>query len=293
MIFEEQSVQLINPAHDNQLALMVEPLEQNEHLTAVRRNPFYSAIWIKKGEGRFRVDLADWPFSDNSMLFFTPYQPFNLHPEGVIEGVALHFHSDFFCIEKHKKEVACNGVLFNNLYEPPSVFVDDGARNEFEGILNSMVVEMKAGEFAQTEMLVTWLKLFLIKASRLKVQQSPQALADVAGDKEPFLLARLKDHIEAHYRSKHTPADYAELLHITPKTLGKLVKTHWNRTPTAIIQERILVEAKRELYLTNKSVKEIAWELGFGDEFYFSRLFKKNVQVSPQVYRETVGMGRG
>ncbi|MBK8193066.1 MAG: hypothetical protein IPK76_07620 [Lewinellaceae bacterium] len=71
MIFEEQSVQLINPAHDNQLALMVEPLEQNEHLTAVRRNPFYSAIWIKKGEGRFRVDLADWPFSDNSMLFYT------------------------------------------------------------------------------------------------------------------------------------------------------------------------------------------------------------------------------
>lgn len=293
MIFEENTVQLINPAHNNQLALMVESFNRNNQFEGVQRNPHYSAIWVKSGAGKFRVDLAEWDFEENSMLFFTPYQPFSVHPEGIFEGVALHFHSDFFCIEKHKKEVACNGVLFNNLYQPPFIRVDNAARQEFESIVGSMIAEMKAGEFAQTEMLVTWLKLFLIKASRLKVQQSPEVLADVAGDKEPFLLARLKDHIEAHYRAKHTPAEYAELLHITPKTLGKLVKTHWNRTPTAIIQERILVEAKRELYLTNKTVKEIAWELGFGDEFYFSRLFKKNIQVSPLVYRETVGMGRG
>jgi AraC-like DNA-binding protein len=60
-----------------------------------------------------------------------------------------------------------------------------------------------------------------------------------------------------------------------------------------LIHERIIIEAKRELYLTNKTVKEIAYELGFNDEFYFSRFFKNNTEVSPQVYREKVGVDRG
>ena len=59
-----------------------------------------------------------------------------------------------------------------------------------------------------------------------------------------------------------------------------------------MIHERIIIEAKRELYLTNKTVKEIAYELGFSDEFYFSRFFKNNTEVSPQLYREKVGADR-
>ena len=59
-----------------------------------------------------------------------------------------------------------------------------------------------------------------------------------------------------------------------------------------MISERIMIEAKRELYLTNKPVKEIAYQLGYDDEYYFSRFFKINADVSPQLYRETVGFGR-
>jgi len=53
-----------------------------------------------------------------------------------------------------------------------------------------------------------------------------------------------------------------------------------------------VIEAKRELYLTSKSIKAIAYELGFNDEFYFSRFFKSNAAVSPQLYRETVGFAK-
>lgn len=60
-----------------------------------------------------------------------------------------------------------------------------------------------------------------------------------------------------------------------------------------LIAERIIIEAKRELYLTSKPVKSIAMELGFNDEFYFSRFFKTNTNVSPTGYRETVGFSKG
>ena len=82
------------------------------------------------------------------------------------------------------------------------------------------------------------------------------------------------------------------MLSITPKALTKITKTHLKKTLTDLISERIIIEAKRELYLTNKTIKEIAFELGYNDEYYFSRFFKKNADVSPQIYRETVGFDR-
>jgi AraC family transcriptional activator of pobA len=86
--------------------------------------------------------------------------------------------------------------------------------------------------------------------------------------------------------------DYAGLLHISAKALNKVSKAKFNKTLSDLIAERIIVEAKRELYLTSKPVKQVAFELGFNDEFYFSRFFKKNVAVSPQVFRDTVGFDK-
>jgi AraC-like DNA-binding protein len=115
----------------------------------------------------------------------------------------------------------------------------------------------------------------------------------VKDSEEPFILQKLKDAIEENFKTKHTASDYAELLYISPKALAKITKTHFNKTLSGLINERIIIEAKRELYLTDKTVKEIAYELGYEDEFYFSRFFKVNAEVSPQLYRDTVGFARG
>lgn len=77
------------------------------------------------------------------------------------------------------------------------------------------------------------------------------------------------------------------------EALLKLTKNYFKKTLTDLIAERIIIEAKRELYLTNKAVKEIAYELGYEDEHYFSRFFKTNADISPQLYREMAGFGRG
>ena len=107
-----------------------------------------------------------------------------------------------------------------------------------------------------------------------------------------MILQSLKEAIENDFKSKHTPKEYAVLLNISPNALAKITKKHFNKTLTNLIAERIIIEAKRELYLTSKSVKEVAFELGYDDEYYFNRFFKKNVNIPPQVYRETVGFGK-
>ncbi|MGQ0540649.1 MAG: helix-turn-helix domain-containing protein, partial [Blastocatellia bacterium] len=139
----------------------------------------------------------------------------------------------------------------------------------------------------------SYLKIFLITVSRLKTEQQPEALSAVSQFKEPFVLQNLKDAIEKDFRTKHSASDYAKALNISAKALAKITKTHFNKTLTELISERIIIEAKRELYLTNKAIKSIAYDLGYEDEYYFSRFFKTNANVSPQVFRETVGFARG
>lgn len=287
----EKALTLINPA-SGELAFKISNLSNTQAFDHVCRFNYYSVLWLQNGSGSYKADFSEYQFSPGSMLFFTPYQPFMLVPNGMMKGKALFFHSDFFCIEKHKKEVACSGVLFNNIYQPPAISITEKDTVEFEQLFEKIRREMENTEIAQYDLLISYLKIFLINASRLKISQTPQAELLTKNLKEPFVLQKLRDLIEENYKEKHTPSDYASMLSITPKALGKISKNHFNKTLSELIQERIVIEAKRELYLTNKPVKAIAYELGFGDEYYFSRFFKNSTDISPQLYRETVGYGR-
>jgi len=285
----QNALTLTNPANGN-LAFKIFTFEDNIHFDHLQRNNYYSLIWVKKGSGKIKADFAEHDFEENSLLAFSPYQPFMIC-SGNIEGVAIHFHPDFFCIHMHQKEVSCNGVLFNNIYQPPYTKITDEAALTLNLMLSQMQNEMQDSALAQYELLVSYLKIFLITASRLKATQLAEE--NLLGDtKEPYVLQNLKDAIENHFKTKHSAAHYADLLNISAKALAKLTKTHFNKTITALISERIIIEAKRELYLTNKAVKEIAYELGYDDEHYFSRFFKTNADVSPQLYRETVGFAK-
>jgi AraC family transcriptional regulator, transcriptional activator of pobA len=160
-------------------------------------------------------------------------------------------------------------------------------------VLEQMKIEMQNPALAQYELLVSYLKIFLITASRLKKEQQSVTSSVIKENSAPFILQNLKNFIEQNFKTKHSASDYANLLNISSKALAKITKNHFNKTLTDLISERIIIEAKRELYLTNKAVKEIAYELGYDDEHYFSRFFKNNAEVSPQMYRDTVGFARG
>lgn len=285
------SLTLINPQNGN-LAFKLLTFDNGSYFDHIQRNNYYSLIWITEGTGIVKADFAEYKFSNNSLFAFSPYQPFMFATDS-IKGIAIYFHPDFFCIHKHQSEVACNGVLFNNIYQPPFTAIDDSTKDILLMLIEQMKSETKRAALAQYEILVSYLKILLITCSRLKKKQQPDSTELVSDIKEPFVLQHLKDAIEKDFKKKHSASEYAETLNISAKALAKITKSYFNRTITELISERIVIEAKRELYLTHKTVKEIAYELGYDDEYYFSRFFKNNADVSPQMYRETVGFGRG
>lgn len=290
-MLNQSTFTLVNPQNGN-LAFKLFSFEDNSYFDHIQRNNYYSLIWIKEGDGKVKADFAEYDFSASCLFAFAPYQPYMFTMTNPFKGIAIHFHPEFFCIHKHHKEVACNGVLYNNVYQPPFVAVGENDAATFEMLCEQIKKEMQNPALAQYELLVSYLKIFLITASRLKAAQHTQAAENVKDHKEPYILQKLKDAIEANFKTKHSPADYAEMLYITPKALAKITKNHFHKTLSSLINERIIIEAKRELYLTDKTVKEIAWELGYEDEYYFSRFFKVNAEVSPQMYRDTVGYAR-
>ena len=218
------------------------------------------------------------------MLFFTPYQHIRFAPDAPVRGEVVQFHANFLCVETFHAEVGCSGLLFNDPYGIPSVALDERAKADVKHLLDRIRKENEERDLAYGEAMLAHLKVLLILATRLK---SPKAGACGPGmDLRHPVLVQLRDLIEQNYRNLHSPADYAERLHLTPKTLGRIVREHLGTTPTDLIRNRILIHAKWQLLHTLKPVKEVAQEIGFSDELYFSRLFKKATGHSPTFFRE-------
>jgi AraC family transcriptional activator of pobA len=295
----EHALEFVNP-QSKRLAFKWSAFEDGAAFGGVNRFNYFSVILVVEGRGTVAADVSEFPFVANSLLCFSLYQPFKIVCDGAFRGVMIHFHPEFFCLHKHRHEVSCNGVLFNNIYESPVLGLSDTEAESLLLLFRGIEEEMRRPGIAQMEALLSYLKLLLINASRMKMERRSEALraggseADASGVamKEPEVLSRLKAAIEEYFVSLHSPGDYARLLNISAAALNKVVKSSLDKTLSQLIAERIIVEAKRQLYLTATPVKQIAFELGYDDEFYFSRFFKGHVGVSPQLFRDTVGFDR-
>lgn len=263
----------LNPIHTDQLT---SPEQYSE----------YTILFIAKGKGIYHADWATYEYEGPVLLFSTPLQLIYLEQAVPVPLSLLQFHGDFYCIEYHRKEVACNGLLFNNLYVQPCIKLSADEAIAFQQLLADML-----GEFDQQQpaelVLRAYLQLFLAKASTIKLKLIGDYRDRAEKDELMEQFSRL---LELHFLSLHKPNDYAQLLAMSPNNFSKRCMRYFKRTPSQMIQERLVLEAKKQLHLTRQSIKEIAYNLKFQDEFYFSRFFKKLTQVSPQSFRNKTGI---
>ena len=115
---------------------------------------------------------------------------------------------------------------------------------------------------------------------------APAARAELPANSRRSQQVKLfRELVEADFRRHRPVSDYAERLGMTLVTLGRLCQEQLGMTPLNVINARLLLEAKRELAYSSRSIKEIAHELGFSDEGYFSRFFRKHTQLTPSEFR--------
>lgn len=246
----------------------------------------YTILFIAEGSGVYHADFGTFNYTAPVILFSTPLQVIYLEQHQPAPITMLQFHGDFYCIEYHRAEVACNGLLFNNVYIQPCITLADNEVRVFSNLLNDINEEFK-NNYPSEIVLRAYLQLFLAKSSSIKIKLIDHPNTPKEKDEQ---MERFRLLLDEHFLTLHKPNDYADLLAMSANNFSKRCSRYFKKSPSQLIQERLVLEAKKQLHLTRQSIKEIAYNLKFEDEYYFSRFFKKITKVSPQTFRNKTGI---
>ncbi|WNI35533.1 AraC family transcriptional regulator [Chryseobacterium sp. SG20098] len=281
--------QLIFEDHYKRLGLEVFSEENLENFNGSRFSSDIKVFFIPSGY-ELTVDFNHYKTKKPSLFFLT-----NQHlsiQKGKDESILLFYNRDFYCIQIHDKEVACDGLLFHNVFEIPFVELDDSETSLIKSLFQNIQDELEGKDSSAEEMIRTYVKQIIIRATRKwKKQNLDNDTLKIPGS-ELHIFRDFSRHLEIHFREKHNVADYAELLHIAPKTLTHKFKNLKLESPNQFIINRILLEAKRLLFYTDKPVKEIAYDLGYEDPAYFNRLFTNKTGSTPVNFKKNYITGK-
>lgn len=241
---------------------------------------YIKIIYLQAGT-RIVIDFKLHELVTDTLFFINAGQFYKL--EGPSSGSIIYYNRDFYCVEIHDKEVACDGILFHNVYDIPAISLNNALAKEMRALFNAIQSELMQEESSLEEMLRILLKQLIIKATRIWKRER-QVLQ--AGDRQELeFLRHFSQLVEWHYKQLHTVADYAALLNISPKALNKRLNKAINISPNELIKDRIILETQRLLAHTTLSIKEISYLLGYNDISYFIRLFSKKTNMTPQTFR--------
>lgn len=246
-----------------------------------RPKKYFTIAWNPGTHQMATIDGVEHKFPGHSLLTLLFDQTFSF--ERADEIIAWQFNREFYCILDNDSEVSCVGFLFGNM-DHLLIKLDKETQERLKVMLEIFIAEFRTSDNIQNDILQVLLKRLIIITTRLaRAEYIPVKKMQ---DDKFHIIRKYNLLVEFNFRKHHSVSFYAEQLHKSPKTLSNLFAIYNHKTPSQVIQERILVEAKRLLSYTDKSVKEIAYELGFEDIPYFSNVFKKHTRLSPLDFRK-------
>ncbi|WP_027391464.1 helix-turn-helix domain-containing protein [Aquimarina latercula] len=265
----------------NEKVLVTMELSQKVIDTLFYERPnFYGIFFFTKSNGQIVLDGQYKDIKDNYILFYYPYQ--KLYLDGHFKGFFIQFHPDFFCVDIHAKDIGCQGLLFNNFYNDTLLRCSELEFNKLYEFFIALNNELSVKEIGQLDMVSSQLKMFLIHAVRIKKKRLQQNL--------PFSKDNLYHQIESlvdnYFVTESSPEFYIKKLDVSLTTFNRLCKKYFQNSLVTIINLKRIATAKNKLFLTNNSIKDIAYEVGFNDPLYFTRVFKKYSGVSPKEFRK-------
>jgi len=265
-------------------------IEHGDNASKAHIHSFYQIIWFKKGIGKHVVDFKEYEVTDNTLFFIGKDQVHYFDDNKEYAGVLLHFNESFLVQKNSEVEFFLKYNLFNNPYQSPSCCIDSGIEDVLADYLRLINLELNKREvFGQDELLRVYLIAFLIQVQRRKNEydKNNEQRSFLIDDKR-MQLVKFINLVDENYKKGLTVSDYAQQMYISSRTLSDLTNQLLGKSPSLIIQERIVLEAQRLLLHSEMNVNQIAYRLGFDDASYFVKYFKKHVKVSPSEFRKSI-----
>jgi AraC family transcriptional activator of pobA len=236
--------------------------EKSEMISTIIFNP--------QQEQTVTIDNINYILPANSILPLVANQIFSFETPANL--VAWQFNREFYCIVDHDAEVGCVGFLFYGIRHPFFIRLSTDGSQTVSSLQQQCVEDMLVEDRVQGEMLRTVLKRLIIFITRIAKEQTENYKIQTSGRMD--VIRQFNLLLELNFRSEHEVQFYARRMYKSPKTLSNIFGLCNYPSPSELIRRRILLEARRYVFFTDKSAKEVAENLGFASAAHFSRFFK-------------------
>lgn len=247
------------------------------------RHSYFSILWSFNTAGKHIIDGKEYLLEPHHIFFIAPGQVHQIilpNPKGLL----ILFTPEFLLSNSPRQQFLTNMGLFDRHNSGP-LTLSTHLVKKLMIHANGMMDAFHSSHKLKFETIEAHLKLFLIECDT----QYIQAKKNTAGE-DTVINPMVKSFIslvESRFYEWRQVQDYANKLNVTPKYLGEIVKQALSQSPKEYIQDRIILETKRMLLFTNRSLKEIGFELGFEDPARFSRFFKDCTGISFQEFNKS------
>jgi len=252
--------------------------ERNGEADEPHRHDYFTVILIKEASGKHIIDFKEYDLQPNQVYFVSPGQIHQVIEEKKSFGYVILFSPGFLA----ENQIPCHFIddlnLFNDHGNSPPLNLNDKEAEQLSAFCDEMI-SIQDSDLKYMELAISsYIKLFLIHCNNVCTLKNDNPQNQEAINS---ILRNFKMLVNEKYTEWHQTTDYAGELNVTPDYLNRVVKSLTGKTAKEYIQARIIIEARRLLYFSEMSAKEIGYNLGFSEPANFSAFFKKNTGFSP------------
>lgn len=244
---------------------------------------FYNLIFFTEGKGRHFIDFQWYPVQQNTLVYLAKEQVNAFDFSADLQGYCMVFTEAFFvnCFSNFTDNFVFR--LFNpQLFSPIVPIPTDSDFISYFELLRKEFSAQKSVH--QKEIIKSLLTILISKAENIKQNQSKSFI-----ESSKFkLLQKFNSLIENHYAESRNANFYAAKLAVTYKHLNSTCKEIMNKTAKSVIDDFIVLQAKRKLINADMKSTELAYDLGFEDPTNFTKYFKKQTGLTPKSFIESI-----
>jgi AraC family transcriptional activator of pobA len=259
-------------------------LEKHKDLYFPHKHNFYHLVLFTKGGGTHSIDFQSFKVVPYQIYFMIPGQVHTWNFEGEVDGYVVHFSQPLFESFLLKNDYLNQFPFFSGIIDEAVINIGPQLQKQVTALFEHIIAESESS----ARMGVDMIRLLLLQLFILIARTNADGKQIQPTSYNYTLLKSFQKLIEKNFALLKLPKDYAGLLYITPNHLNAVCNDILGMSAGEIIRNRVLLEAKRLLINLNMNVAEIAFELNFSDNSYFTKFFKKYTGSTPEEFRKKI-----
>ncbi len=246
--------------------------------TSNQNQDAYTVCWIQDEEPTLEINKTKYTHIANSVFFLHPHLEWKILKKdlSISSGYVLRLPKNFLDLPNFNHLHITQVGLFNS-HEIPKINLSPGIEKRIQSLLEMLDELISTRLDHREEAILSLLYTFFVYCDGKCNIKS--VITDT--NAKSALVYRFKKMIDRRITERHKVRDYAKSLHISDKYLNQCVKEILGVTAKNLIHEQLIMRSRHALKFTDKTIKEVCFELGFSSPDYFSSFIKKHTGISP------------